>query len=195
MKYLSYLQNGFVKKFPLKKENITIGRSAENDLIIDDTYLSRHHLRVHLKEDTLVIQDLGSANGTFFQSKAVLRQEIPIGECFTVGRTEIGFMKGSTDEFNVTGQYVPVADNQTSLTRSKQQAQDLNEITDSPCEACRELLEDLMRTGTKEENFNGFISYLSARLSEMEDFGTLFLAWNPKKNLMFSFRWEFMIGA
>jgi pSer/pThr/pTyr-binding forkhead associated (FHA) protein len=45
---------------------IVIGRAADADLVLDDAEVSRHHASVApASERTAVVEDLGSANGTF----------------------------------------------------------------------------------------------------------------------------------
>jgi len=43
----------------------SIGRSAENDLCIPERHVSRHHAVIAFQDGLFVLQDLGSANGTF----------------------------------------------------------------------------------------------------------------------------------
>ena len=46
-------------------KQFTIGRSKENDIIIDDTSVSRHHATIIQTASGIVISDNGSSNGTF----------------------------------------------------------------------------------------------------------------------------------
>ena len=43
---------------------VTVGRAVGNDISIDDTSVSRHHLRLHVSEHQVEAEDLGSANGS-----------------------------------------------------------------------------------------------------------------------------------
>jgi two-component system, NtrC family, response regulator AtoC len=43
---------------------VTVGRAVGNDISIDDTSVSRHHLRLHVSEQQVEAEDLGSANGS-----------------------------------------------------------------------------------------------------------------------------------
>jgi hypothetical protein len=43
---------------------LTLGRSPDNGLVLDDPRVSRHHARLQARRGTLVISDLGSTNGS-----------------------------------------------------------------------------------------------------------------------------------
>ena len=43
----------------------SLGRFPYNDIVIKDTNLSRHHLKIQVKSDKLLLVDLKSKNGTF----------------------------------------------------------------------------------------------------------------------------------
>ncbi len=77
---------------PLGRLRITIGRSARNDICISDPFASRVHAEVRCEGDLYVMQDLGSANGTYYNGE---RAEAPIhlthGGRIQIGETEIEF--------------------------------------------------------------------------------------------------------
>ena len=77
---------------PLGRLRITIGRSARNDVCIPDPFASRVHAEVRREGDQYVLQDLGSANGTYFNG-ARAEQPIPLtnGDRIQIGETEIIF--------------------------------------------------------------------------------------------------------
>lgn len=45
--------------------NTVIGRGAECDLRLDDTFVSQEHARIFAKSGSWYVEDLGSTNGTF----------------------------------------------------------------------------------------------------------------------------------
>jgi pSer/pThr/pTyr-binding forkhead associated (FHA) protein len=47
---------------------IRIGRSADNDIVVDDARMSGHHARLIISGSDTLIEDLGSSNGTFVNS-------------------------------------------------------------------------------------------------------------------------------
>lgn len=55
----------------LDRREITIGRSEDSDLIIDDEYASTHHAKLVQVNSDWLIQDLNSTNGTFLSGSRV----------------------------------------------------------------------------------------------------------------------------
>ena len=60
----------FGKTFPVGKEMI-IGRQHDCDIPIPAEEVSRHHVRIKPGAEGLLIEDLGSANGTYINGKRV----------------------------------------------------------------------------------------------------------------------------
>ncbi len=79
--------------FPLRQLRITIGRSARNDVCLPDPFASRVHAEVRFEGDRYVLQDLGSANGTFYESRQISdTQPLAPNATLRVGETEIEFL-------------------------------------------------------------------------------------------------------
>jgi len=66
----------------------TIGRK-EGDLPIDDKLVSRHHAVIREIAGALVIEDLGSANGTFVNGAEVKLHQLAAGDRVTLGDTVV----------------------------------------------------------------------------------------------------------
>jgi hypothetical protein len=65
---------------------LTIGRSSDCDLSLQDTYLSTRHARVDNDEGDLSIEDLGSTNGTYVNQELVRgRTHLERGDIVQVG--------------------------------------------------------------------------------------------------------------
>src|SRR5919107_1775100 len=85
------------ERLPLGRLRITIGRSARNDVCVPDPFASRVHAEVRREGDNYVLQDLGSANGTYYNGS---RLEQPVAlthdSRIQIGETEIVFKDQST---------------------------------------------------------------------------------------------------
>lgn len=70
--------------YPLRGSTLTIGRYPDNYIVVDDPLISRYHARLTAQGSTFVLEDLGSANGTWVNGirlagPAVLRPGDVIG--------------------------------------------------------------------------------------------------------------------
>jgi sigma-B regulation protein RsbU (phosphoserine phosphatase) len=86
------------ERLTLGRLRITIGRSARNDVCIPDPFASRVHAEVRREGDQYFIQDLGSANGTYYNNSR-LEQVVPLthGGRIQIGETEIVFKDKATE--------------------------------------------------------------------------------------------------
>jgi pSer/pThr/pTyr-binding forkhead associated (FHA) protein len=68
----------------------TLGRTARADFILDAALVSRIHCRLTAApSDQLIVEDLGSTNGTLVNGKRVDRMVLKVGDRLTVGRVEL----------------------------------------------------------------------------------------------------------
>jgi pSer/pThr/pTyr-binding forkhead associated (FHA) protein/tetratricopeptide (TPR) repeat protein len=60
------------KEFSLaNKESFKVGRAEDNDFMLDDTSLSRHHATIYLSQGQWKIKDEGSRNGSFINNQQI----------------------------------------------------------------------------------------------------------------------------
>jgi hypothetical protein len=59
-------------RWRLSKPVISIGRWDDNDIVIDDRWISRYHARIRHEGDEYVLEDLGSKNGTIVNGQRIV---------------------------------------------------------------------------------------------------------------------------
>jgi signal transduction histidine kinase len=80
-----------VDEIEITGERLTIGRDASCDVVLDDRTVSRRHALLLVGPDAVVIEDLGSRNGTFVAGKKIDRHTISPGDTITIGSYRISF--------------------------------------------------------------------------------------------------------
>lgn len=84
--------DGVGKEFDLEKTgSLTVGRSPDCDITIDDTQASRRHCTVIRLQAGYEVSDLGSTNGTLVNSTLVKKQKLRHGDVIRIGAVEIAF--------------------------------------------------------------------------------------------------------
>jgi hypothetical protein len=68
-------------------DGMRIGRNDDNDVVINDGRVSRHHARIVADGAAFAIEDLQSSNGTFVDGVASDRARIGPGSSIVVGET------------------------------------------------------------------------------------------------------------
>ena len=87
-----------IKEVELTKERTTLGRRPYNDIVIDNLAVSGKHAVIHMADDGVEIEDVGSTNGTYVNAKAVTRQELRNGDIVEVGKYKIRFLQEAEGE-------------------------------------------------------------------------------------------------
>ncbi|MFW6097589.1 MAG: protein kinase domain-containing protein [Chloroflexota bacterium] len=60
------------RRYPLDRSQLSIGRGAHNDVVLDDDNVSRQHVRLEQTAEGWQVVDLGSTNGTFLGDNRLL---------------------------------------------------------------------------------------------------------------------------
>jgi hypothetical protein len=71
----------------------SVGRSQENDIIINDPNVSRKHARISRADNGFVVEDLGSTNGTLLDGAPIDRERIEGGDELTFGQSTARFIR------------------------------------------------------------------------------------------------------
>lgn len=88
------LPDGKTRDYPLDQPSVSVGRAQGNELIVEDTSVSRRHARLSVESGKLLIEDLGSANGTFIGSQRLAANTpslVPENQTFLLGDVEVRY--------------------------------------------------------------------------------------------------------
>lgn len=83
-----------VKRVEIERR-VRIGRQADNDLVVSDPGISRHHAEVINEQGTCTLHDLGSTNGTYVNGSVVTEHALRDGDRITLGSSVVEFRRGA----------------------------------------------------------------------------------------------------
>jgi len=101
----------------IKTGVFSIGRVAENNLVLSQLQVSRYHATLTLAgEDQYKLTDLGSRNGTYVNGKRIPAKTVywlQSGDTITIGNTQLTFWIGNPEhlqpDFGTIHDYAAVA--------------------------------------------------------------------------------------
>lgn len=82
----------------LPEGELTIGRQADNGLVLEDTKTSGHHARLEPTPQSYLLRDLGSTNRTWLGERAVDEHLLRPGDTFRIGQARLSFKVGFDPE-------------------------------------------------------------------------------------------------
>lgn len=93
--------DGQVREYPIEVAQVIIGRSDGNGVVIDHVSVSRRHAQLKLEPDKVLVEDLGSANGTFLGSQrlpANTPTAVTDGQAIRFGDVEAHFIFPNSEQ-------------------------------------------------------------------------------------------------
>lgn len=92
-----YKANNENYQHKMDKPNIKLGRALDNDIILNDFSVSRHHAEIIFEGDQFVIYDLKSRNGTRVNQRLTSRAVLKDGDEILLGTFKAQFRKTSDE--------------------------------------------------------------------------------------------------
>jgi pSer/pThr/pTyr-binding forkhead associated (FHA) protein len=73
---------------------VTLGRSQDSTIVLDDDYVSSRHARFFPREGQWLVEDMGSTNGTYIdRTKVTSATTVKIGVPIRIGKTVVELRK------------------------------------------------------------------------------------------------------
>ncbi|MFG2942191.1 FHA domain-containing protein [Streptomyces sp. NPDC048282] len=90
---------------PLRAGTVRIGRAPDNDVVVDDLVVSRHHAELRARPDGgHEIVDLNSHNGTYLNGRTVTRAPLGPRDVVGIGHSAFCLVDGRLQEYVDTGE-------------------------------------------------------------------------------------------
>lgn len=78
--------------FPIKKPVTTLGRALDNDLVIQNSLVSRHHAELRVEDGQFILYDLNSTSGTFIENEKIENRPLKSGDHIHLANVSILFV-------------------------------------------------------------------------------------------------------
>ena len=88
---------GEPKVVELKSQKLTIGKSEDNNVVIENDYVSHHHAIILADSDGHTIQDLNSTNGTQVNGKLTAKAKLRDGDAICLGNVRLQYVARAKD--------------------------------------------------------------------------------------------------
>ncbi|MEE8525416.1 MAG: sigma 54-interacting transcriptional regulator [Thermoanaerobaculia bacterium] len=106
---------GIDQAFPLQQESNRVGSLASNEVVLPRRGVSRHHASVQIDGRELVVEDLGSKNGTFINGLRIEQARMAVGGRVRFGPVDLVFDEYHRDDEELAIDFEPAVGDQTSV--------------------------------------------------------------------------------
>jgi hypothetical protein len=125
-------QSSVLKEVAVGVKEVSIGRSPDNGIIIDNPAVSHYHARVFNEEGRLMLEDFGSMNGTFVNGQRVKMVTLKPGDSVGIGKhtivvTDSAEIRASSPS-NGNGMPAPPKINETVMLDTKERREFLQRV-------------------------------------------------------------------
>jgi len=172
-----YYKNGLVKKTPLDKTSIKIGRDDTNDIKLGDKIISNEHCRIEVSRNSIKVIDLKSYNGTYVNQKAIKEKKLILGRSFQIGDYTFYYKKGEIDGFKINHD-LSLPNHVLSHQTVKKRGQEIETEDSKSKYDC--LIEMISEKSLSSKDFNEFLINIKSAIPQMITTGSLFFIQDSK---------------
>ena len=81
------------ESFTIDRDRMSIGRTPDAGVFLDDVTVSRNHALLVRRQDGLFIDDLGSLNGTYVNRRRIESHKLDDGDEIQVGKYKLSYLE------------------------------------------------------------------------------------------------------
>jgi NADH dehydrogenase len=82
----------------LEADELHLGRASDNHIVVNDREVSRRHSVLKREGSNYVLEDLGTANGTYVNNQRIQRQILVSGNVIRLGQTVFTYRQPATEQ-------------------------------------------------------------------------------------------------
>jgi pSer/pThr/pTyr-binding forkhead associated (FHA) protein len=107
IKLLLKFNGALVKELTVEKDETTVGRNPDNDLVIDNPAVSGRHCRIVKEAKGYCVEDLKSTNGTFLRDHRLERESLHHRDVVAIAKHTVEFFNDEEVSVPVPGKPAP----------------------------------------------------------------------------------------
>jgi pSer/pThr/pTyr-binding forkhead associated (FHA) protein len=120
-----------IERVVTQKKRISIGRTADNDIVLDNKGVSRKHATIEFDADSALVIDNESLNGVFVNSRRVTEEVLKEEDQVTIGKFDLVYHLDAPKEAKLAefdGTMVLKTRRQKELLEKDKQAKELTTV-------------------------------------------------------------------
>ncbi len=147
---------------------MTVGRAGTSDVVVDDRFLSRSHVRFYLAQGVPMIEDLGSSNGTRLNGRRIgLPAPLHEGDTVEISQTRLDIDSDDENAKTLFRTLEELASQSQGVEFSQENRQDLEKLAER-LRTVSEVHEALARSVSTEDLLELILDRAFARLEPQE---------------------------
>jgi pSer/pThr/pTyr-binding forkhead associated (FHA) protein len=119
-KFLLQFEGAVIKEIPAKDE-ITVGRKPDNDVVIDNPAVSGHHCKIVRSGDGFFVEDLNSTNGVFLNAKKIVKSGLQNNDVIGIAKHALKFIDDRPQEHTPAAAPKPASADATMMISPQKQ--------------------------------------------------------------------------
>ncbi len=94
--------NKVIEKVVTEKPRISIGRTSDNDIVLDNRGVSRKHALIEFTENSALLIDNDSLNGTFLNDRKISEESLKDKDRISIGKYDLLFNSSGSRENKIS---------------------------------------------------------------------------------------------
>lgn len=152
LRFISGKYQGGEYPLPMDRE-IVIGRGGELDIVLVEDMVSRKHAKITTVEGKIVIQDLGSTNGTFVNGEKIKKARLKEGDRVLIGTSILKLISAADSKLASNASSMDRGELQQMLDAAAEKRKDASttmsgSLEEMPIPDLLQMLSNMKKSGT-----------------------------------------------